>query len=52
MEEVKVAKKVFQMMDSNNDGKVTYDELKAGLQTIGFRLTESEMQMMMEAVSP
>lgn len=41
---------MFQMMDTDNDGKVTFDELKAGLKEIGFSLTESEMQMIVEEV--
>lgn len=42
---------MFRMMDTNNDGSVSFDELKAGIQKFGSQLGESEVQMLVEAVS-
>lgn len=44
-------KDMFKLMDTNNDGIVTYEELKNGLQKFGSHLAESEVQMLIEAVS-
>lgn len=38
-------------MDTDNDGIVTYEELKNGLKKFGSHLAESEVQMLIEAVS-
>ena len=51
IEEVEVIRDMFRLMDTNNDGVVTFEELKAGLQKVGSKLTEIEMKMLMEAVS-
>lgn len=42
---------MFKLMDTDNDGKVSYDELKAGLQKVGSQLAEPEMKMLMEVVN-
>ena len=38
-------------MDTDNDGKVTYEELKAGLRKVGSQLAEPEIRMLMDVVS-
>lgn len=39
------------MMDTDNDGIVSYEELKSGIAKFGSHLAESEVQMLIEAVS-
>lgn len=41
----------FKMMDTDNDGIITCEELKNGLVKFGSLLAESELQMLIEAVS-
>lgn len=42
---------MFTLMDTDNDGKVTYEELKAGLRKVGSQLAEPEIKMLMDVVS-
>ena len=42
---------MFKKMDGDNDGIVSIEELKAGFQNFGSQLAESEIQMLLEAVS-
>ncbi|KAI9086553.1 hypothetical protein K1719_031637 [Acacia pycnantha] len=49
IEEVEIIKDMFTLMDSDGDGKVTYEELKAGLRKVGSQLAEPEIKMLMEA---
>ena len=42
---------MFKKMDTDNDGIVSIEELKAGFRNFGLQLAESEVQMLMEAVS-
>ncbi|MED6130970.1 Calcium-dependent protein kinase 13 [Stylosanthes scabra] len=49
-EEVEDIKDMFKKMDSDNDGIVSIEELKAGFRNFGFQLAESEVQMFIEAV--
>ncbi|CAK9167762.1 unnamed protein product [Ilex paraguariensis] len=49
-EEIEGIKEMFRKMDTDNDGIISIEELKAGLQTFGSRLAESEVQMLIEAV--
>eukprot|EP00262_Sarcandra_glabra_P016328 TRINITY_DN528_c0_g1_i1.p1 TRINITY_DN528_c0_g1~~TRINITY_DN528_c0_g1_i1.p1 ORF type:complete len:547 (-),score=74.56 TRINITY_DN528_c0_g1_i1:533-2173(-) len=49
VEEVEVIRDMFKLMDTDNNGKITFEELKAGLQKVGSQLAEPEMQLMMEA---
>ncbi|CAN6440339.1 unnamed protein product [Victoria cruziana] len=49
VEEVEIIKDMFRLMDTDNNGKITFEELKAGLQKVGSQLAEPEMQMLMEA---
>lgn len=41
---------MFKLMDTDSDGKVSYEELKAGLRKVGSQLAEPEMKMLMEVV--
>ncbi|KAH9672988.1 calcium-dependent protein kinase 13 [Citrus sinensis] len=50
VEEVEDIKEMFKKIDSDNDGVVSTDELKAGLRNFGSQLAESEVQMLIEAV--
>nr|XP_034584401.1 uncharacterized protein LOC117847320 [Setaria viridis] len=49
-EEVEDIKEMFKVMDTDNDGKVSYEELKNGIAKFGSHLAESEVQMLIEAV--
>lgn len=42
---------MFTLMDTDKDGRVTYEELKTGLQKVGSQLAEPEVKMLMEVVS-
>ncbi|KAK1289358.1 Calcium-dependent protein kinase 10 [Acorus calamus] len=52
VEEVEVIRDMFKLMDTDNNGKITYEELKTGLLKVGSQLGEPEMRMLMEAVLP
>lgn len=43
-------REMFTLMDTDNDGKVTYDELRAGLRKVGSQLADPEIQLLMEVV--
>ncbi|CAO2195152.1 unnamed protein product [Urochloa humidicola] len=49
-EEVEDIKEMFKTMDTDNDGIVSYEELKTGIAKLGSHLAESEVQMLIEAV--
>ena len=49
-EEIGGLKKLFKMIDTDNSGTITYDELKDGLRRVGSDLMESEIQALMDAV--
>lgn len=51
VEEVEVIRDMFSLMDTDNDGKVSFEELKAGLKKVGSQLAEPEMKMLMEVVN-
>lgn len=51
VEEAEVIREMFKLMDTDRNGRITYDELKAGLQKVGSQLGEPEMRMLMESVS-
>ena len=42
---------MFQMLDADDSGQITFDELKAGLKKYGTNLNESEIYDLMRAVS-
>ncbi|KAF7831285.1 calcium-dependent protein kinase 2-like [Senna tora] len=48
-EEIQGLKAMFTNMDTDKSGTITYEELKAGLQKLGSKLTEAEVQQLMEA---
>ena len=50
-EEIAGLKEMFKMMDTDNSGAITFDELKAGLEKLGSGLMDSEVQTIMQAVS-
>lgn len=39
------------MIDADNSGQITFEELKAGLNRVGANLKESEIYDLMQAVS-
>ncbi|PIM98764.1 Ca2+/calmodulin-dependent protein kinase, EF-Hand protein superfamily [Handroanthus impetiginosus] len=48
-EEIKGLKEMFKSMDTDNNGTITFEELKAGLPKLGTKLSESEVRQLMEA---
>lgn len=42
---------MFKMIDADNSGHITFEELKTGLERAGANLMESEISALMEAVS-
>ncbi|XP_020553260.1 calcium-dependent protein kinase 13 isoform X1 [Sesamum indicum] len=49
-EEVEGIKEMFARIDTDNDGTVSTEELKAGLQKFNSQLPESEVEMLIDAV--
>ncbi|XP_058073634.1 calcium-dependent protein kinase 20-like [Magnolia sinica] len=49
VEEAAGIKEMFQMMDTNNQGQITLEELKVGLQKIGQQVPDPDLQILMEA---
>lgn len=41
---------MFNNIDTDNSGSITYEELKNGLAKLGSKLTEAEVKQLMEAV--
>ena len=50
-EEIKGLKQMFNNMDTDKSGTITVEELKIGLTKLGSKITEAEVQKLMEAVS-
>ncbi|KAL8151208.1 hypothetical protein V2J09_021016 [Rumex salicifolius] len=48
-EEIKGLKAMFSNIDTDQSGTITYDELKTGLARLGSKLSEPEVQELMEA---
>ncbi|XP_019154468.1 PREDICTED: calcium-dependent protein kinase 10-like isoform X1 [Ipomoea nil] len=48
IDEVEVIREMFTMVDMDGDGKVTYEELKAGLRKVGSKLAEPEIKLLMD----
>ncbi|GAB2246654.1 hypothetical protein Droror1_Dr00002147 [Drosera rotundifolia] len=48
-EEIAGLKEMFKMIDTDNSGQITYEELKAGLKKAGANLKESEIYELMQA---
>ncbi|WOL05876.1 hypothetical protein Cni_G14607 [Canna indica] len=49
-EEIAGLREMFQAMDTDNSGSITFDELKAGLRRYGSTLKDTEIRDLMEAV--
>lgn len=49
-EEIIGLKEMFKSMDTDNNGTITFEELKAGLPKLGTKISESEVSQLMEAV--
>ncbi|KAK4377621.1 hypothetical protein RND71_003917 [Anisodus tanguticus] len=49
-EEVEDLKEMFSKIDTDNDGIVSVEELKAGLQKVNSQLADSEVKMLIEAI--
>lgn len=50
-EEIAGLKEIFKMIDTDNSGQITFEELKIGLKKFGANLNESEIYDLMQAVS-
>ncbi|CAJ1971401.1 unnamed protein product [Sphenostylis stenocarpa] len=48
-EEIQGLKAMFTNMDTDNNGTITYEELREGLQRLGSKLTEAEVRQLMDA---
>jgi len=42
---------MFKMIDTDNSGQITFEELKVGMEKVGAKLKESEIYALMQAVS-
>lgn len=42
---------MFKMIDTDNSGQITLEELKNGLERVGANLKDSEIKSLMQAVS-
>ena len=49
-EETKGLKQMFNNMDTDGSGTITYEELKNGLSRLGSKLNEAEIKQLMDAV--
>ncbi|KAF9595433.1 hypothetical protein IFM89_000351 [Coptis chinensis] len=48
-EEIAGLKEMFKMIDTDNSGHISYEELKAGMERVGANLKESEIDALMQA---
>ncbi|CAA0826633.1 Calcium-dependent protein kinase 10 [Striga hermonthica] len=48
VQEVEVIRDMFALMDTDEDGKVSYEELRAGLKKVGSQLAEPEIKLLMD----
>ncbi|XP_040994165.1 calcium-dependent protein kinase 1-like [Juglans microcarpa x Juglans regia] len=48
-EEIAGLKEMFKMIDADNSGQITFEELKAGMKRVGANLKESEIYDLMQA---
>lgn len=51
VEEVADIKQMFDEMDVNKNGKLTFEEFKAGLRKLGNQMPDSDIRILMDAVS-
>lgn len=50
-DEIAGMKEMFKMIDTDNSGQITLEELKNGLERVGANLKDSEITRLMQAVS-
>lgn len=50
-EEIAGLKEMFKMIDADNSGHITLEELKTGLEKVGANIKDSELAGLMQAVS-
>lgn len=50
-EEIAGLKEMFKMIDADNSGHITLEELKTGLEKVGADLKDSEITWLMQSVS-
>lgn len=50
-EEIAGLKEMFKMIDTDNSGYITLEELKKGLERVGANLKDSEINSLMQAVN-
>lgn len=50
-EQVDVFKQMFDMMDKDKNGNLSFEELRDGLSMIGHAIPDPDVQMLMDAVS-
>lgn len=50
-EEIAGLKEMFKMIDADNSGHITLEELKNGLERVGADIKDSEITWLMQAVS-
>ncbi|XP_057791958.1 calcium-dependent protein kinase 10-like isoform X2 [Salvia miltiorrhiza] len=48
VEEVEIIRDMFALMDTDDDGKVTFEELKTGLRKVGSQLADPEIRLLMD----
>lgn len=51
VEEAADIKNLFDGMDVNKNGKLTFEEFKAGLRKLGNQMPDSDLRILMDAVS-
>jgi calcium-dependent protein kinase len=51
VEEAADIKQLFDKMDVSKSGKLTFEEFKAGLRKLGNQMPDSDLQILMDAVS-
>lgn len=49
-EDIKGLKEMFNNIDTDRNGTITIEELKTGMHRLGSKLTEAEIQQLMDAV--
>ena len=50
-EQVDVFKQMFNMMDKDKNGNLSFEELRDGLSMIGHAIPDPDVEMLMDAVS-
>jgi len=50
-EQVDVFKQMFDMMDKDKNGNLSFEELRDGLSMIGHAIPDPDVEMLMDAVS-